>query len=260
MNRSTYRTLLSSAATFAGTCLLAGSISAYPLDWTGLGGNDDFMNGNNWFNPAPYGVSFPPDAGSSVTMLDAAVSANATLYSGSVTIFDFTAYANNGPGGNTSLTVKSGATLHSTHNFDLGYFNGPETTTFTLESGANAIVDGYFGGGRAGPHTSFINGLLTTHILHVGGADQINLGATGVIVTDGDHFALGDITSDLNLWIGLGLITAPSGYGVNTAFDSSSGKTTISAVAVPEPVSGGVLAMGLALVTRRRTRKGARQQ
>lgn len=241
--RTLLRNVLGASLSLAGGLMLAENAVAYPLDWTGAAGTDDYSTGNNWFNPSPYNTSFPPDPGSSLTIGDTTTTADVVMYSGSSTINDFAAYANSGPGGDTSFTIKSGASLHSTNNFDLGYYGGAETVTFTLEESATLDVDGYFGGGRPGPHTAHIYGTVNTAILSIGGADFIDFGSSGVIVTSGDR------TSDVALYVSVGLFTAAPGYNVVSSFDENAGQTTIS-TAVPEPTSG-LLLIGLAGLVRR---------
>lgn len=253
------RKIMNVSLAVLGGLALAGNAFAYEDVWIGAGGDGNWATDANWASPSYPGAHFAPDAGSSVVLTDATTTANVTLFSGSSTINDFTAYANFGPGGNTSFLMKNGSSVHSTHNFDLGYFNGPETVTITIEEGATLDVDGYYGGGRAGPHTSHIYGIVTTDILTTGGSDFIDFGSTGVIITSGDFYGGDpyygvDLTSHVTAYVNAGLFTAASGYEVVSSFDSNTGQTTISTAAVvPEPVSGVLVMIGVAgLVQRRR--------
>jgi len=247
------RSLFKSSAAVAACLLMAGNVFGYEDVWHGGGLDGNWATDANWESPSYPGSHFAPDAGSSVVISDQYVTANVTLYSGwGSAINDFTMYANYGPGGDTSFTMKSGTSLHSTHNFDLGYFNGSETATFTMESGTTLTVDGYFGGGHAGPHNSIIAGTINTNSLAVGGADFIHLSPIAIITAKGDQYSTGDISTDLDAWIGAGLITTDSGYQVVHSYDSNTQLNTISVAAVPEPASLGLLAAGGLLMLRRR--------
>lgn len=235
-------------AALAAGLLLAGSAFAYEDRWIGAGGDGNWATDANWESPSYPGSHFAPDAGSSVVIWDGTTTANVTLYSGGGTIKDFSAQANFGPGGNTSFTMKSGTTLHSTLNFDLGYFNGPETTTFIMEQGATLTVDGYFGGGHAAPHSSLIAGTINTNILAIGGGDLIHFSPTAVITANADSYTVGDITSNVNLYITNGLFTTDPGYSIVNSYDSNTQVNTISVV--PEPAMGGLLLVGAAKLLR----------
>lgn len=247
--------LVKTSAVLVAGLVLVGNAFAYEDRWIGGGGDGDWATAANWESPSYPGSHFTPDAGSSVVLSDATTTANVTLYSGwGSTILDFTALANSGPGGNTSFTMKSGTSLHSTNNFDLGYTNGPETVTFTMEPNTLLTVDGYFSGGRPGPHTSLIAGTINTNSFALGGSDLVHLSPTGIITAKGDQYSTGDISTDLDAWITAGIITTDSGYEVVHSYDSGTQLNTISVQAVPEPMTGGLLLLGAAgmLVRRRR--------
>jgi PEP-CTERM motif len=214
--------------------VFAGSASAA---WTGAV-SDDWADAGNWDS----GV---PTAATAVTLLDNASLPDVTIYSGTnAEVADFTMFANFDVGGNQSLTVKSGASLHSFLNFDLGFFGGPETVTLNVEDGATVTVDGAYPGGRPGPNTTNLAGTLTTGNFFMGGSDLIDFAATGVLIASGDTSpALGMLYADLiPLWIDAGLITdrgvtsSDPGWGVTNGikfvFDPIADTTTLTSIGV----------------------------
>lgn len=247
------RHLFKSSAAVAACLLMAGNAFGYEDVWHGAGLDGNWATDANWESPSYPGSHFAPDSGSSVVISDQYVTANVTLYTGwGSTISDFTMYSNFGSGGDSSFTMKSGTSLHSTHNFDLGYFGGAESNTFTMETGTTLTVDGYYGGGHVGPSYSIIAGAINTGSFAIGGGDFVHFKPTAIVTAKGDQYTTGDISSDLASWIGSGQLTTDSGYQLVYSYDSNTQLNTISVQAVPEPASLGLLAAGGLLMLRRR--------
>jgi hypothetical protein len=246
----TSKNVLCASLVVVGSLALASTASAYPLNWSGGASTSDYNTAGNWYS-AHYDASYLPGAGDSVTIDDSIIaSPTVVLSSGSSTVFDFSAFANSpsGQGGDTTFTMLSGTSLISSNNFDLGYYNGSGTTTININQGAAVTVTGYFGGGRAGPHTTHLYGTLDAGTLEIGGADYVDLGSSGVITGGGN-----DLNALNTSWITQGLFTAAPGYKVVGTYDGTSDRTTISTAPVPEPATGALILIGLGgLMMRRR--------
>lgn len=212
----------------------AGSPGPSAASWTGAV-SDDWNVAGNW------DVDEVPGWNTSVTI----GTGTCVIYSGNVTVKDFTAFANYSGSGNVSITVKNGASLSSSWNIDLGYFGGTETVYFTVEQGASATAGWMFNTRRPGITYTTIGGTLNAlgstsdYGIDISATTIIDFAATGKLISKGN------MVETFNVWAlpennqfrdrGIGADDPQWGstYGVVAAYDYTSNTTRLTSVAGP---------------------------
>jgi hypothetical protein len=220
---------------------LSASNCAFGAFWTGAT-DDDWAVGSNWSGGIePSGPA---------EIMDNVANSDAVIYSGAKVVADFTMHANSSfASDHASLTVKSGASLHSNSNFDLGYFGGLEVVTLTVEQGASISADGSFLGNRPGPHVINLAGTADASgaaFFGISGATTIDFAPTGVLLVSGN------VVSDVDGWwsgtvllyqgLGVGDPGWGTTYDIVATYNPVDNTTTV--VGIPEPASIALMILG----------------
>lgn len=234
----------------------AGNVFGYGLYWAGPENGDWAGAGNwalEWAGTLYSSYNYEDGLGTLV------YNGNSVISSGVKTVADFTMATNHGDfyfGSNLaspatysdiSLTVKSGATLHSTSNFDLGYYTGSGQVIVNVEQGGSIITDGYFLGGRAGLHTINLAGNIQVDgNFGISGATIIDFASTGSLVLAGDWKYYFDAYWSGTIVLNRGVGNTDPGwgttYGIIADYDSVTDTTTITSI--PEPATMSLLLIG----------------
>lgn len=191
--------LLSIFFVFLVVFLIAGDVQAAWYFWGGGVSNNWLTNGNWTADAQGTPITGSPGSGD-VAFIG---TGSGVMYSGaSVTVNDFTMTANNSDYvGNASLTINSGASLHSNANIDLGYYSGSETVTLTVNSGASLSCPGYFPGDRSGTRYINIGGDVSIGVVNLNSTTYIDFGLAGTLTI------VGDSVDTINNWVVSGNIT-----------------------------------------------------
>jgi hypothetical protein len=201
--------------------------------WTGAVSNDWNVAGN-------WSGGIIPGWNTSVTV----AKGTCIIYSGIVQIKDFTGMANGG-NGDVHITVKSGASLNSSWNIDLGYLSGSDTVYFTVEQGASATVGWLFYTRRPGNTYTTVGGTITA----VGATTETGMDISSATIIDftatGKIIAKGNMVDTFNTWAlpgndafrdrGVGTTNPAWGttYGVLAVYDQASNTTRLTSIAGP---------------------------
>jgi hypothetical protein len=199
---------------------LPGNVLA--ANWTGTVSDNWGVTGNWSTNAVP-------------TLADTVfiTTGNAVVYSGTALAKDFTMYTNNPSTTDISLTIKSGAKfLVTPYNLDLGYYGGTHKVIFTVETGADVNVAGYFNTRRPGLTQTNLSGTVNAGNIDISAATKINFTTTGKMIIHANVVAN---FLDTSSWITEGLITingvsyGQAGWpGFMAVYDAANKKTTIT--------------------------------
>ncbi|HBG25654.1 MAG: hypothetical protein A2Y10_16070 [Planctomycetes bacterium GWF2_41_51] len=246
---------------FLGT---AGNLYGYGLYWQGPENGDWASAGNwalEWAGTLYSNYTYEDNLAANV------LNGSSVINSGVKTVSDFMMATNHGEisfGGNVAsaatseditLTINNGATLHSTSNFDLGYYSGSGAVIVNVEQGGSIITDGYFLGSRSGLHTINLAGNIEVGgNFGISGATIIDFASTGSLVIAGDWKYYFDAYWSGTVVLDRGVGNTDPGwgttYGIIADYDSGTNTTTVTSI--PEPATICLLLIGGLAIKRRK--------